>query len=139
VDEPTSLHDVRPDYSPALADLIHELLAKDPDRRPASARALIDRLRNETPTPRSISRRRVRPLVACLVGAAALVILAAGVFTFKNSKGEEFTITTDDPTIEVLVKGGGKEVVIVDPTTKQRWKLDTEKYRLSDADRPEGL
>jgi serine/threonine protein kinase len=44
VDSPTPVRDLNPHVPPALADLIHKLLAKDPADRHASAAALIDEL-----------------------------------------------------------------------------------------------
>ncbi|MCU0878144.1 MAG: protein kinase [Pirellulaceae bacterium] len=44
VDSPTPVRELNPHVPPALADLIHKLLAKDPADRHASAAALIDEL-----------------------------------------------------------------------------------------------
>jgi serine/threonine-protein kinase len=37
--DPVSAH--RPDCPPALAELVHDLLAKDPDERPPEARGVV--------------------------------------------------------------------------------------------------
>jgi serine/threonine protein kinase len=44
VDAPTPVRELNPHVPPALAELIHKLLAKDPADRPASAAALIEEL-----------------------------------------------------------------------------------------------
>lgn len=44
LDEPTAVRSIVPDVPVELADLIHELLAKDRERRPASAEVVAERL-----------------------------------------------------------------------------------------------
>jgi serine/threonine protein kinase len=50
-EQPTPLRSLRPDCPPAVEELVHALLAKDPSARPPSARAVIARLRALPPTP----------------------------------------------------------------------------------------
>ena len=81
-DEPPSPRDLNPDLPAATADFILHLLAKDPDRRPSSARAAADALEAlgrppagpaQPPRP---SRRRTAWVVAAVAGVAAALAVA---------------------------------------------------------------
>jgi eukaryotic-like serine/threonine-protein kinase len=73
--QPRSPREHNPALSQPLTDLILRLLARDPSRRPGSARAVIEALRD-------IERRTTRPARGrhwlVLAGAGALVLLIAG-------------------------------------------------------------
>jgi hypothetical protein len=94
---PPPPRDRRPDLPAALSDLIERLLAKDPDRRPASARAVADELQSLKPVgegepvvragtagpPADRPRRRrwsrtIRWPVSITLSLALLVTLALG-------------------------------------------------------------
>jgi serine/threonine protein kinase len=60
---PRPMHELNSEVPPALADLVMRLLAKDPNRRPSSARAVAEALApREQPTPRPAPVLTVEPL-----------------------------------------------------------------------------
>jgi hypothetical protein len=77
--------------------------------------------------------------------AAAVAVMAAGVgsmalFTYRiESPRGELVIETDDPSIDVVVKQGGKQVTIVDPKTSDRIELHAGQYELQLAGVGEGM
>ncbi|HEX6643111.1 MAG TPA: serine/threonine-protein kinase [Gemmatimonadales bacterium] len=83
--DPPPIAEQRPDVPPELAAIIHDCLAKDPDRRPATAEALLARLEELpgaafTPTRPVESRRAavgVRRAGLIAGGATALVLVGA--------------------------------------------------------------
>jgi Leucine-rich repeat (LRR) protein len=107
-----------------LSALIMELLATDPDRRPPSAAAVVERLRSldsgaanpaattvaeSDPRPKLRSSRRTGSVVAALV---LVTLLAAGyqfggtIVRFAADKGE-VVIAVDDPDAQVTVRERG--------------------------------
>jgi tetratricopeptide (TPR) repeat protein/predicted Ser/Thr protein kinase len=70
---PAALRDLNPDLPVPLAALIHSLLEKDPQRRPASATAVAERLGAMEGGARS-SRRRLLLIGTGALAAAALVV-----------------------------------------------------------------
>jgi len=68
-----ALRDLNPDLPVPLAALIHSLLEKDPQQRPASATAVAERLGAMEGGARS-SRRRLLPIGIGALAAAALVV-----------------------------------------------------------------
>jgi hypothetical protein len=87
---PPPPRDVRPELPAALSDLIMRLLAKDQDRRPASARAVADGLaagttdadQTVTAPPRRRDRRPRRR--AGLVAAAAVLVVGGGLVAWRG-------------------------------------------------------
>ncbi|MEI9938608.1 MAG: protein kinase [Pseudomonadota bacterium] len=81
VEVPPRLCDLRPELPADLSDLVARMLAKDPDRRPVNASAVLDelrrvdtlRLRGSTSVPPPGSRRNAEPrlMSVMLVGLAA--------------------------------------------------------------------
>jgi WD40 repeat protein/serine/threonine protein kinase len=146
-EEAPPLEKVRPDVPPGVVRIVKRMLTKSPQDRFQTPQEVADALTEcltqeaSLPKPKSTSRLKIRTALAVgtLILLAIVGLWQAGVITLRNSQGDEFTIKTNDPAIEVLVKNGGKEVWIIDPTTQQRWRIDTEKFHLSDADRPQGL
>ena len=76
--------------------------------------------------------------------AAALAMLAAGAgflalvtYRIQTATGE-LVIESDDPSIEVIVKQGGKQVTIVDPKTKHRIELNAGQLRVATGRRRRG-
>jgi serine/threonine protein kinase len=60
---PRPVRELNPEVSPALSDLVMRLLAKDPDHRPASARAVVETLTTpEPPAPHSAPVPMVEPV-----------------------------------------------------------------------------
>jgi phosphate transport system substrate-binding protein len=115
--EPKPLRDVNPLVPPALADLVNRLLAKDPNARPVSARAVADDLeaiaQGSTPSPSSAfrgpsgqRRSNSRPnLSATLWLVLASVLIATAVL------GINFLRRSDGTTGQA---GGGKSVTAAD-------------------------
>ncbi len=72
--------------------------------------------------------------------AAAVAAVLLGMLVVRlQTPGGEVTLSTDDPDIEVVVKGGGALVRIIDRKSNQAWHLDANKYQLGMADQPNGL
>jgi hypothetical protein len=130
------VRELNPTLPPALAELVMQLLSKDPAGRPASAREVADRLRTleqqpeqsadslqtEVLPPARAGDRRHRLLVAAVALAVLLPLGYYGgtVLRIVTNKGE-LVVAVDDPTVEVVVKMNG--VVVQDRTTKREFTL----------------
>jgi Leucine-rich repeat (LRR) protein/tRNA A-37 threonylcarbamoyl transferase component Bud32 len=140
VDEPTPVGQVNPALPPALADLVMQLLAKDPGKRPASAREVAERLEaieRQSPAPSQPSQTEVLPAPAvrrarrrrgALIAAVALaVMLPLGNFhggtivRFATGKGV-LVVQVEDPDVEVTVKQDG--AVVRDRSSKREFVLN---------------
>jgi serine/threonine-protein kinase len=81
--EPRRLTDVRPDVPPSLAAVVHACLEKDPDRRPANARAvaeaLLGLLSAETLSEEDARGLAQRRRIAFLVGSKRARLVLVGV------------------------------------------------------------
>jgi serine/threonine protein kinase len=107
-DEPTRARRLNPAIPRALSVLIAELLAKNPDDRPASATEVIDRLRRlgdeprqEEPEPArgpSFLRRHAMKFVA-LIWLVALGLIAFEVTRHLNRPGDSVPDTTPTPAV----------------------------------------
>ena len=148
LDNPTPPQQRDPNIPPAVSDLVMQLLAKKPEDRPPRPRQSSRRSRPSNragrdqvllgPGHQDGSRIPVAVVIALGMLAWGGYLLAPVIYRITTEKGE-VVIETNDPNIEVVIKGGGKEVIIVDPQSKRRWQLDTAKYQLSLADQPAGL
>jgi serine/threonine protein kinase len=143
--QPQPVGEVNPAVPPALAELVMQLLAKDPAARPASAKEVADRLtaierqsttpqpvteqlpaasRSAKPKTRAGSERRRRRGAVVAVALAVLLPLAylfgGSVIRFAGNKGE-LIVRVDDPAVEVAVKQNG--VVVLDRTTQREFVL----------------
>jgi len=143
--QPQPVDELNPAVSPALAELVMQLLAKDPAGRPASAQEVADRLaaierqsiepssatehlpatsRSTKPKQRSGAGRRRRRGAVIAVALAVLLPLAylfgGSVLRFAGNKGE-LIVQVDDPAVEVAVKQNG--VVVLDRTTRREFVL----------------
>ncbi len=143
VEEPPAPHRLDPGLPPALSDLVMKLLAKDPDRRPATARAVAEALaalaqgqegappdeRHGARETRGGKKRRRAAVIGGAVLLAGLVGLwAAGVFTVRTKAGV-LVVKVNEPHPDVYVDGeamsvtwdkGGKTAVIrVRPGTRK--------------------
>ena len=97
--------------------------------------------KHSTPMSLGVSRRKLL-IGAWLIVAAVFLfgIVVAGVIVIQLSGGEgTVTIETVDPDIEVSVKKGGQEVVILDPKTNQQVTLKAGKYEVEFKKGGEGL
>jgi serine/threonine protein kinase/DNA-binding beta-propeller fold protein YncE len=109
---PKSVRELNPAIPTALADLIAQLLAKEPDQRPASAKAVVEAIqeieRKSKPTePRPAERRSSRRRWAVVAAAAALVaglVLAAPII---------LRITRKDGTKQDIVLGPGDKFDVI--------------------------
>jgi eukaryotic-like serine/threonine-protein kinase len=129
LDEPARPSRLNAATPPELCRLIMQLLEKDPDRRPRSARDVIARLAEierslrggaaalsppsltPAPPPGGPPRRR-RPRALAFAGllSAALVALAAAVYFWQMPDGRVVRIECDDPAIRVAFEGGELKV-----------------------------
>jgi serine/threonine protein kinase len=143
VETPKPVRDLNPEVPPALAELTMRLLAKDPKDRPQTARAVANALaaiEEEQAGGPKPSRRRWLPRAG-----AALVLLALGVagwlygpavYRVATNQGV-VVIETDDPDVEVTVRGD--VVKIVDVKTGNEVTLKAGKYQLELTKGKEGL
>ena len=132
---PTPIRSLRPELPTALGDLIMQLLAREPARRPAAALAVTERLRRIAVEPAAPHRRSVGRTLAALAAAAALIV-AAVVLHVQTSRGV-VEIVSDDPKVRVIVEQGGERVTILDPQSNQQVRLHAGQYqvRLGEADK----
>jgi hypothetical protein len=142
-ENPTPVGQLCPDLPAPLADLIMRLLAKDPDRRPATARAVAETLEAiarpagggeptvtmAVPSARAGGRRR---RIAALA-AGFLVTLGLGAWLIfavtraRNATGE-LLIEADDPEVEGVVKDLG--VTVRDQATGRQVRLKPGRHQL---------
>jgi serine/threonine protein kinase len=87
-EDPPDIRSLRPDVPDALTAVLARLLAKDPERRYASAAQLIEALRTtDSPWPPWPARRSPkRPLAPWIALAGAALLLLAGVW-FASQRG----------------------------------------------------
>jgi serine/threonine protein kinase len=113
-DEPRPVRSVNPDVPTGLAELIARLLAKDPSRRPASARAVVEALTAvEQPQARPEPPKRRWSVAAALLGVAATALLAGGIIlriTRKDGKVVEVPLQPGDK-IEIVEQPGARPEV----------------------------
>ena len=85
------LDTIRPDVPAALAALVHECLAIDPELRPADGTALLDRLRGVAPDERAVVGNRARRRMVGMMAAAVLLVstIAAGAVWLRSQGAVE--------------------------------------------------
>ncbi len=120
-DEPTPLAELCPAVPPQLAAVVAKMMAKRPDERFASATEVADALVPFTLTGRVTPRRR-RNVFAALAAVLICAATAAAVVKVTTARGE-VTIETDDPDVEVVVKGD-RIVRVRDPKSGREYTLD---------------
>jgi WD40 repeat protein/serine/threonine protein kinase len=145
---------IRPEIPPALNDLIVELLARDPAHRPASARAVAERItaiedsgyddiplirldHPEPPHPRTRARAAGTRVFPWIVGAALslvlfglLAVIVPRLIGLFDNKGR-LTIETPLPYVLVVVKQSGHQVAVIDPTRRSTVALWPGAYELA--------
>lgn len=160
-DPPTAL---APALPPALDALIMRLLAKDPARRPSSAQAVADALRQieatlppmpqapavpaitviaaAPPTMTAIATRSEQRRRASLWAVAGLLLLVGAGFLAQQQirittpKGT-LVIDADDPNVEIVVKKDG--AVILDKTRDRALVLEVGDYTIELSEKKDGL
>jgi Flp pilus assembly secretin CpaC/tetratricopeptide (TPR) repeat protein len=137
--DPRGLTTLRPEVPNELAKVVAKMMAKRPEDRYQSAAEVAAAL---TRFSVSVVARQLtfRARVLGVAGLALVVFaLAAAAGVVRLPAGDrEIVIETDDPTVEVVVKGD-RIVRIVDPKTAKAYQLDRTDLTLSLADDPNGL
>ncbi len=152
-EHPSPAAELNPRLPPKLARLIMQLLAKSPDKRPASAAAVAAELAGlEQQLPAAVLRMpmpvkqdeapaaggwgrfgavwrggRNRRLLAVLGALAALTL--AAVISVKTDTGT-LLIDALDSDVRVTVEQNGKKVEVIDTKTDTRLPLHAGEYRL---------
>jgi urea transport system substrate-binding protein len=131
-DEVTTFKDTSPQISRSVAEFVSELLNKDPDRRPTSAAAVVERIKlleggDSVALPRGIARpvpppapgvvRPPRPhfghmswefwLGAAMILAALLVFLAALIWRYAGPRDDEENPHKEKAAVVYPSAGGG--------------------------------
>jgi WD40 repeat protein len=115
------------------------MTAKDPAERyatPAEAALALEPLAQSTPL--KVKSRRMWRVVAALMLLAGAVTAGVVILRVPTDKGE-IVLTTDDESLELTAREGGKIVRIRDPHSGQTWDVDTKNYRISSLEHPDGL
>jgi serine/threonine protein kinase len=115
------------DTAPAPAPVPPPLPARNQDRPEEMWKSLIDSTEIDKPRaapavaswPERKHPRWLWPAVAGLLGFIVTLLGGGTAYRITTDKGE-LVIETDDPSIEVVVKQGGRQVTIIDPQTKTR-------------------
>jgi hypothetical protein len=146
LDQPKEPALSNPDCPPALSQLTLELLAKEPQDRPADVPEVLVRLaafeddlvvndqrkaltfgRPKRPGWGSQARSAQRRWLAFGL-MFLLVVLMGGIYVVTDQG--TIVIDTDDPAVRVIVEDGGGRVTILDPESKQSWRLNTGTYKV---------
>lgn len=155
-EQPPPVHEVNPKIPRPFSDLVMQLLAKDPAKRPASARGVVEALQaierereqpatgaidtfarstpsEKTQTVSAASRRGFRwwpiALAGALVAGLFVLVAAAGIIYVQTDKGM-LRIETADADVRVIVEQNGKVVTVLDPKTGREVKLRSGEYTL---------
>jgi Leucine-rich repeat (LRR) protein len=125
--DPIPLRNLRPDLPRPLTDLVMQLLAKNPARRPPSARVVAERL--EAMAASRPSRRKKTPvwLAAALVAAVGLLL---GVYVVRVETSKGVVEITAEAGVKVVVEQNGEFVTILDPESKQKVELRAGEYQV---------
>jgi len=122
------------DLPPAFTDLVMRLLAKDPARRPPTARAVAAALeaigRDPAPevlAPRAPRRRWVAVAAALL---AILGLAAAGAIALRLTARGTVILESADPDWGVELSRDGKAVAVINPKFKTREDLRPGSYHV---------
>jgi WD40 repeat protein len=130
-EKPRPPDEVEPSLPPALSELILSLLAKEPGKRPSSARAVVEALeriarnrkssppttRAKAPSPQAKPGRRRWGMLAAIGGAVVVLVLLATVLfrmKVKTPEGNAFVVLEiDQPGAEVVVDG--QKIIVTVP------------------------
>ncbi len=137
------LSDFRKDVPAGLLAVLHRMTAKEPGQRCATpieaARALAPFARPSDEAGKPPRPRRRWPLAAAVLLLLGLGLVAAvAVYRIQTDYGE-LVIRTDNPDVEVIIKGNGNDVRIVDTKTNREVRLKSGQYDLELKGNPEEL
>ncbi|MGL4420223.1 MAG: WD40 repeat domain-containing serine/threonine protein kinase, partial [Gemmataceae bacterium] len=131
-EQPVAPRTLRTTIPVELDQLILKLLSKAPLDRP-SALELVHQIEAiQQRLARQRIRNRLRGPVFCMALLALLgtaYFAGAGIYRVATNRGE-LVIETDDPNIEVTIRGAGEDVTIVDLVTTQKIELKAGEYQL---------
>jgi WD40 repeat protein len=128
-----------PGLPTAVAAVLAQMTAKDPNERYQSADEVVAALERCIRMVDPVRRRR-RRFAAIAAGVLfAGLLIAAGVVLKIQRDNQEITVATNDDDIEVVMKRKGDVLRVVDKKTGQAWEIDTAKNEIAAADTPEGL
>lgn len=129
--EDTAMQQFSTSHPPVLNRVIGRMLDADPARRyqtPAEVASALEAFaEKEQPRPRW---KRLCRAALMLALPLLIVCAAAAVYRIATDKGE-IVVETDDPSIEVIIRQGGKEVTIIDPKTERKIQLRSGKYEIA--------
>jgi eukaryotic-like serine/threonine-protein kinase len=143
--EPASPREVNPAVPPALSDLVMELLAKDPARRPASAQNLLESLQAiraaqdtnksacqvgaDSGGPSAYAKRFRRRIAATAIACLTVSLLLGAAFIWIKTDRGTFVLEVADPDVSFLVnKLGG--VTLQDRKTARTYTLGAGEHSL---------
>jgi Flp pilus assembly secretin CpaC len=139
MDAPPRLNAQRADAPDKLARIVAKMLAKQPENRLQTAAEVAAELSVFTNTrPKQSKFRWILLVLAGLCVAAFAVAMAAGIVRLPAGPDREIVIETDDPDVEIVVKGD-RVVRIVDPKTGRAYQLDRQDLTMSLFDDANGL
>ena len=116
------------DCPKALSQLTMELLAKDPAGRLADVPQVLGRLTTLDRPDVAVARRKGRRSLLAIGGLILAATLSAGIYIVTD-KGT-IVIATDDPKVKVILEDDGGRVTILDPQSKQSWRINTGTYKV---------
>ena len=162
-DDPVPPRQINPEIPPAFEALILGLLAKEPDRRPQAAQAVVELIRRlerteqpgardgvdlevtmEEPGPLLPARRASRPLAAVVLFLVLVGALVAGSSLLPwllDAAGSTGELILDSPVraVAVGVSRDGRTVGVLDPATRPTLRLPAGPYALNLASATEPL
>jgi hypothetical protein len=148
VREPEPPHALNPEVPQPLSDAVMKLLAKQPSQRWQSAReigAALEAIERDTasaaPSRSASARRSFTAVVAVgLVLLLAILGIQNGqqVYRFATYQGQ-LVIETDDPNVEVRVRGSSELITIHDAKTNHTVTLKAGRYEIELTDDRDGL
>jgi WD40 repeat protein len=125
---------------PGLAAVVARMTAKDPAQRYATPAEVAEALAPFTEAGAARPRRpRKRLLIAVALGLAVGLVAVAGIILRIQTESGEVVVETEDKSLELIVREGGRIVRIRDPKNGDSWDVDTKDYRISAAAQPNGL
>jgi hypothetical protein len=155
VEVPRPAGELNPDLPPELAELVTQLLSKDPARRPASAQEVADRLEalecrlaaleTQVLPGAAPAARRFSPKGAGLAAAAVLAVLlppvgyfcGGAVLRYASNRGVLVVEVDSAADVEVTVRQDG--AVVRDRTSKREMVLKAGDGEIEVYDRDSGL